>query len=491
MALEQKLQLRLAQKLVMTPSLQQAIKLLQMTRMELQGVLTQELVENPLLEETDETFENEAADGETEAEAEAEKKEESASEELDHQESMDDIDLDAYFNDYWEGSTGPSMQEIRQAPPLENTLSREPDLYDHLLWQLHMIDLPARQREIAESIIGNLDPDGFLVASIEEIRGMGDGLDGHEPYRTEEVEEALALVRSFDPPGIACRDLRQSLLLQLDTREEPAESLTRRVVEECWDLFLRRQFPAIAKRFGIELGELEPVVEAVKALETRPGRKFTTERTHYVEPDVHVIKVRDKFVIQLNDDGMPRLRISKAYRQMLQKMRFDGRQADARQFLKEKMRSALWLIKSIDQRQRTIYKVADSIVRQQRQFLERGIEHLRPMVLRDVADDIGMHESTVSRVVSNKYIHTPRGLFPMKFFFHSGIDREYGGDISSLTVKRRIEQLIESEDPKRPLSDSGLTEALKREGINIARRTVAKYRDELGVPSSTARKQIF
>jgi RNA polymerase sigma-54 factor len=172
-------------------------------------------------------------------------------------------------------------------------------------------------------------------------------------------------------------------------------------------------------------------------------------------------------------------------------MRFDGRQADARQFLKEKMRSALWLIKSIDQRQRTIYKVADSIVRQQRQFLERGIEHLRPMVLRDVADDIGMHESTVSRVVSNKYIHTPRGLFPMKFFFHSGIDREYGGDISSLTVKRRIEQLIESEDPKRPLSDSGLTEALKREGINIARRTVAKYRDELGVPSSTARKQIF
>jgi RNA polymerase sigma-54 factor len=201
--------------------------------------------------------------------------------------------------------------------------------------------------------------------------------------------------------------------------------------------------------------------------------------------------VRDKFVIQLNDDGMPRLRISKAYRQMLQKMRRDGRQADARQFLKEKMRSAVWLIKSIDQRQRTIYKVAESIVRQQRQFLERGIEHLRPMVLRDVADDIGMHESTVSRVVSNKYMHTPRGLFPMKFFFHSGIDREYGGDISSLTVKRRIQQLIESEDPKKPLSDSGLTEALKREGINIARRTVAKYRDELGLPSSTARKQIF
>ena len=492
MALEQKLQLRLAQKLVMTPSLQQAIKLLQMTRMELQGVLTQELVENPLLEETDETFENEAAEADSaDAEAEAPKEEDGPIEELDHQESMDDIDLEAYFNDYWEGSTGPSMHEVRQAAPIENTLTREPDLYDHLLWQLHMTDLPARKNEIAESIIGNLNPDGFLVASIEEIRAMGDGLDGHEPYTFEEVEDALALVRGFDPPGIACRDLRESLLLQLDTRGEPEESLTRRVVEECWDLFLRRQFQAIAKRFEIELRELEPVVEAIKALETRPGRKFTTERTHYVEPDVHVVKMRDKFVIQLNDDGMPRLRISKAYRQMLQKMRRDGRQADARQFLKEKMRSAIWLIKSIDQRQRTIYKVAESIVRQQRQFLERGIEHLRPMVLRDVADDIGMHESTVSRVVSNKYIHTPRGLFPMKFFFHSGIDREYGGDISSLTVKRRIQQLIESEDPKRPLSDSGLTEALKREGINIARRTVAKYRDELGVPSSTARKQIF
>ena len=482
----------------MTPSLQQAIKLLQMTRMELQGVLTQELVENPLLEETDETFENEATDSESaeaeakaEAEAEAKKAEEAKLEELDHQESMDDIDLEAYFNDYWEGSTGPSMQEVRQAAPIENTLTREPDLYDHLLWQLHMTDQPARQREIAESIIGNLNPDGFLVASVEEIRDMGDGMDGHAPYTLEEVEEALALVRGFDPPGVAGLDLRESLLLQLDARDEPAESLTRRVVEECWELFLRRQFPAIAKLFGIELRYLEPVVEAVKALETRPGRKFTTERTHYVEPDVHVVKVRDKFVIQLNDDGMPRLRISKAYRQMLQKMRHDGRQVDARQFLKEKMRSAIWLIKSIDQRQRTIYKVAESIVRQQRQFLERGIEHLRPMVLRDVADDIGMHESTVSRVVSNKYIHTPRGLFPMKFFFHSGIDREYGGDISSLTVKRRIQQLIESEDPKRPLSDSGLTEALKREGINIARRTVAKYRDELGVPSSTARKQIF
>jgi len=214
-------------------------------------------------------------------------------------------------------------------------------------------------------------------------------------------------------------------------------------------------------------------------------------KPHYVEPDVAVVKVGDEYVIQLNDDGMPRLRVSRAYRDMLLSTRGDASESEAQEYLREKMRSALWLIKSLDQRQRTIYKVADSIVRQQRDFLDFGVDRLRPMVLRDVAEDIGMHESTVSRVVSNKYIHTPRGLLPMKFFFHSGIDRDYGEDISSLTVKRKIRRLIESEDPKRPLSDSELTRILKREGINIARRTVAKYRDELSIPSSTHRKEIF
>jgi RNA polymerase sigma-54 factor len=204
-----------------------------------------------------------------------------------------------------------------------------------------------------------------------------------------------------------------------------------------------------------------------------------------------VVKVGDDYVIQLNDDGMPRLRVSRAYRRMLKKMRSEGRQADAQSFLSEKIRSALWLIKSLDQRQRTIYKVTESIVKQQREFLDAGIDYLRPMVLRDVAEDIGMHESTVSRVVSNKYVHTPRGLFPLKFFFHSGIDRDYGEDISSLTVKKKIRQLIEGEDPRHPLSDSELMRILHREGIQIARRTVAKYRDELNLPSSADRRRIF
>ncbi len=488
MALEQKLSLKLAQKLVMTPSLQQAIKLLQMTRMELDTLLTQELVENPVLEE------NEPAP-EEEAPAQEEERVEAGNGEEERAESMENIDLDAYFGDYWEGSAYSSMAEEREEPPIENSLTREPDLYDHLLWQLHMAEAPGRQREIAELIIGNLNPDGFLAATPEEIRAMG---DAHEPgdeeprnYTLEEVEAALELVRTFDPPGIACRDLQESLLKQLDGRGVPADHLARRVIGEAWEPFLRRQFPAVAKKLGVELQELEPAVELIRSLETQPGRKFSTERAHYIEPDVFVRRVGEEYVIQLNDDGLPRLRVSRAYRRMLQSMRSEGRQSEAQQFIKDKIRSAVWLIKSLDQRQRTIYKVAASIIRQQREFLDQGIEYLRPMVLRDVAEDISMHESTVSRVVSNKYMHTPRGLFPMKFFFHSGIDREYGENISSLTVKRKIEQLIAAEDPKRPLSDSELMRILNREGIQIARRTVAKYRDELSIPSSTDRKQIF
>jgi RNA polymerase sigma-54 factor len=484
MALEQKLSLKLAQKLVMTPSLQQAIKLLQMTRMELDTLLTQELVENPVLEESSEITEEETPPREEER-IEAP----TNGEEINHGESMENIDLDAYFGDYWESSGQLSMMEEREEPPIENSLTREPDLYDHLLWQLHMADVDPRQREIAELIIGNLNPDGFLAATAEEIREMGDGEE--RGYSLDEVQQALQLVRSFDPPGIACCDLRESLLVQMDARDVEPDHLARRMIVEAWDLFLRRQFPAVAKKLGVELPELEAALELIRSLETQPGRKFSTDRPHYIEPDVFVRKVGDEYVIQLNDDGLPRLRVSRAYRRMLQTMRSEGRQSEAQQFIKDKIRSAVWLIKSLDQRQRTIYKVAASIVRQQREFLDRGIEQLRPMVLRDVAEDIGMHESTVSRVVSNKYMHTHRGLFPMKFFFHSGIDREYGDNISSLTVKRKIEQMIQAEDPKRPLSDSELMRILNREGIQIARRTVAKYRDELSIPSSTDRKQLF
>jgi RNA polymerase sigma-54 factor len=485
MALEQKLSLKMAQRLVMTPSLQQAIKMLQLTRMELETVLNQELVENPMLEMREEVL-----DPQEKKEPEEERPEK---DELDHEEAMGEIDLEAYFNDVYEGSSySRSSLGVPEAPPLENTLTRQPDLYDHLLWQIHMSDISTRMREIAELVVGNLDPDGFLTASLEELQELGASSPDEMPYGEDEVREALDFVQSLDPPGVACRDLRESLLRQLEAEGEDEESLAYRMISEFWPLFLRRQFPAIAKELGIELHDLEAHVERIKLLETRPGRGFSTDRTHYVEPDVVIRKIGGEYVVQLNDDGLPKLRVSKAYRRMLQQLRQEGKRGgEAHQFLREKMRSAMWLIKSIDQRQRTIYKVATSIVKQQRGFLEQGIDKLRPMVLRDVAEDIEMHESTVSRVVSNKYIHTPRGLLPMKFFFHSGIDRDYGEDISSLTVKRKIEHMISEENEKKPLSDSAIARKLHAEGINIARRTVAKYRDELGIPASTDRKKIF
>ena len=489
MALEQKLSLKLSQRLVMTPSLQQAIKLLQMTRLELEVVVAQELEINPVLEEAEEIEDDEEA-GPLEA-ATQDVIEELPTPEILERQRLEQVAFEAYLDDA-SGDDGGSYgeSENREAPPLENTLTRDPDLYDHLLWQIHMSDFAPLEREIAELIVGNLNPDGFLVASLEEIRDLASS-GREQPLAMEQVEKVLDRVRRLDPPGIACASLRESLLLQLDLRGEPADSLTRRVLADHWDLFLRRQYAVIARTLEVSLAELEPVIEDIKTLQTRPGRKFTNDRTHYIEPDVYVLKVGDDYVIQLNDDGLPKLRISRAYRKMLKNLRQEGRQNDAQQFISEKMRSALWMIKSLDQRQRTIYKVATSIVRQQRDFLDHGLDHLRPMVLRDVAEDIGMHESTVSRVVSNKYMHTPRGLFPLKYFFHSGIDRDYGEDISSLTVKRKIQQLVESEDARHPLSDSELMRILNREAIQIARRTVAKYRDELNVPSSSDRKRIF
>ncbi|MBP7588111.1 MAG: RNA polymerase factor sigma-54 [Thermoanaerobaculia bacterium] len=490
MALEQKLSLKLSQRLVMTPSLQQAIKLLQMTRLELEVVVAQELEINPVLEEAEEIEDDDEDAGPLEA-ATQDVIEELPTPEVLERQRLEQVAFEAYLDDA-SGDDGGSYgeSENREAPPLENTLTREPDLYDHLLWQIHMSDFQPLEREIAELIVGNLNPDGFLVASLDEIRDLASaGLE--QPLAMEQVAAVLTRVQRLDPPGIACPNLRDSLLLQLDLRGEPGDSLTRRVLAEHWELFLRRQYAVIARALDVTLAALEPVIEDIKTLQTRPGRKFTNDRTHYIEPDVYVIKVGDDYVIQLNDDGLPKLRISRAYRMMLKNLRQEGRQNDAQQFISEKMRSALWMIKSLDQRQRTIYKVATSIVRQQRDFLDHGLDHLRPMVLRDVAEDIGMHESTVSRVVSNKYMHTPRGLFPLKYFFHSGIDRDYGEDISSLTVKRKIQQLVESEDARHPLSDSELMRILNREGIQIARRTVAKYRDELNVPSSSDRKRIF
>jgi RNA polymerase sigma-54 factor len=483
MALEQKLHLKLSQKLIMTPSLQQAIKLLQLSKLELQEVLNQELLENPLLEETAEEAKAEetpAEEVEAKSDTEEPPKIETKEKEKD---SFEEIDYDAYFQDYIEYGYNPrGMSEEHEEFPIENTLTRPPNLSDHLTWQLSMSDASPRTKEIANFIIGNIDEDGYLRASNEEIVASGN-------FEPEEVQKAVDAVQSLDPIGVGARDLRECLLLQLRFLEID-EPLVEVVIRDHWDEFMQRKFVPLAKALGIDMKTLEGIVELIKHLDPKPGRKYSNERAIYVEPDVYVHKVGDEYVIVLNEDGMPKLRINSGYRSMLNSMdsKSDGETVN---YIKDKIRSAVWLIKSLDQRQRTIYKVAESIVKHQREFLERGIDFLRPLVLRDVADDIQMHESTVSRVVSNKYMHTPRGLFLMKYFFHSGIDSDTGEDISSLTVKKKIQSYIENEDPRKPLSDSKIMKILNDEGINIARRTVAKYRDELNIPSSTDRKQIF
>jgi RNA polymerase sigma-54 factor len=469
----------------MTPSLQQAIKLLQLSKLELQEVLNQELLENPLLEETaeeakPEETEAETTDQKTDADEEAKK---AAEKEKDKEkDSFDEIDYDAYFQDYIEYGYNPRMSEEHEEFPIENTLTRPPNLTDHLTWQLMMSDASPRIKEIGQFIIGNIDEDGYLRASNEEIEAAG-------PYTAEEVAQAVKVIQTLDPIGVGARDLRECLLLQLDFLEIDVP-LVDVIIRDHWDMFMQRHFVQLAKALSIDMKTLEGLVELIKHLDPKPGRKYSNERAIYVEPDVYVHKVGDEYVIVLNEDGMPKLRINSSYRSMLASM--DSKQdGETVNYIKDKIRSAVWLIKSLDQRQRTIYKVAESIVKHQREFLEKGIDYLRPLVLRDVADDIQMHESTVSRVVSNKYMHTPRGLFLMKYFFHSGIDSETGEDISSLTVKKKIQSFIEAEDPRKPLSDSKIMKILNDEGINIARRTVAKYRDELNIPSSTDRKQIF
>jgi RNA polymerase sigma-54 factor len=482
MALEQKLSLRLSQRLVMTPSLQQAIKLLQMSKLELEEVLTQEMVENPLLEEEQEEAPGPEEAREAAAEAPAPTPATAEAAATPEKDSFEEIDFDSYFEDYLDSAYNPRQYEQSEAVPLENTLSSPPGLQEYLSWQLSMSDAPAPVREIATYLIGNIDEDGYLRVTRDEVRAAGFANE-------EETEAALALVRSFDPPGICASDLPDCLMLQIRAIgiENP---LIEKIITEHWPEFLNRQFAPLARTLGVGMSQLQAVVEIIKNLEPKPGRKYSTERTIYVEPDVAVRKIGDEYVIQLNEDGLPKLRISAAYRRMLR----GGNGAigeEAATYLKDKMRSAVWLIKSLDQRQRTIYKVADSIVRHQRAFLDNGIEHLRPLVLRDVANDIGMHESTVSRVVSNKYIHTPRGIFPMKYFFHSGIDSSTGDDVSSLSIKSKIARIIGDEDTRRPHSDARIMQRLRAEGIQIARRTVAKYREELRIPSSSQRKQSF
>jgi RNA polymerase sigma-54 factor len=474
MAIQQKLHARLVQKLILTPSLQQAIKLLPMSTLELAELLNQEMVENPMLEEVPTEEATPEQQQTQEREAEPEKPAE--------RETWDDQDYEYFFGEYLDEGYRPRQpQEVKELPPIENTLSSRSSLADHLMWQLNLQTSDETMRDVGAAIIGNIDEDGYLVASVHEIAALGD-------WDVTVVERALEHVQTFDPIGVGARDLQECLLLQirhLGLGNTPAEALVRDHLR----LLQNHRIPELARALGLEPEEIKAHIDLIKHLDPKPGARYSPAESQYVIPDVYIVKTDDGYKAVLNEDGLPQLRISPVYRRLLDK---GGEASDeTRAYVKDKFRSALWLLKSVDQRQKTILKVATSIINFQRAFLDHGIEHLRPLVLRDVASDIGMHESTVSRVVNNKYMHTPQGVYEMKYFFHSGINSSYGESVSSVTIKQRIRKIIESEDQRRPFSDSKIMNILQKEGLVLARRTIAKYREELRIPTSNQRKVLY
>jgi RNA polymerase sigma-54 factor len=479
MAMEARLSLRQSQRVVMTPLLQQAIQLLQLSTLELQEVVQKELLENPLLEEVaPETDGPEAPAAAATPDAPAPTPVEPAPVDSSptSERQTDDLPFDltaVMFDDHEERSL--VAQEDREELPFENIVRSVNSLTDHLDEQLRFTIEDPLHRRIGGEIIGNLDEDGYLRAELAEIAQRCE-------TTPEEVEKVLALVQAFDPPGVAARSIQECLLIQLKVDPNP-DPVSVEIVEEHFDELSRRRYPDIARALKLPLDRVMESVEEIMGLEPKPGRRFGGADSRYIVPDVVVHKMGGEYVVVLNEDGIPRLRVNSLYRSLL---RSSG--DDARAYVEQKLRSAVWLIKSVDQRQRTLRKVTQSIVKFQRDFLDKGLPCLRPLSLRDVGEDIGMHESTISRVTTNKYVETPQGLFELKFFFHSGIASGDGEMVSSVSVKKMIQDLLANEDPAKPLSDQEVAQILKGKGLTIARRTVAKYREELGILPSHQRR---
>jgi len=477
MSLQLRQNLKLAQQLVMTPQLQQAIKLLQLSRLELVETVEQALLENPLLEERQHQEEpGEETDGD---------RENPSSEEL---KKIDGEEHDLLRNAEWEdyigvfSSTSRSSTE-KEIPEemvsLETVYSAKPSLESHLSWQLHLSNLTEKEVRIGEVVINNLDSSGYLALDAEEIVQL-------TGYNAEDVEEVLAKVRQFDPVGVASRSLKECLLEQVHYIGYDDHKLLELIQNHLTDLE-NRNYKALSSKLDLSLDEIREYIDLIQGLDPRPGSSFRGGDTFYVSPDVYVYKYDDEFIILLNDDGLPDLSLSPYYLESLgQKSKKES------DYLQEKMREALWLIKSIQQRQRTLYRVVESIVKFQREFFEQGVNHLRPLVLKDVAEDIEVHESTVSRITTNKFVSTPFGIYELKFFFSSGLGKDGGGQMASESVKNIIKKLISEENPQKPLSDKGIVELLNEKlQVNIARRTVAKYREAMNIPSSTKRKKVF
>ena len=481
MAYELKQVLKLGQNLVMTPQLQQAIRLLQMSRLDLIETVREELEENPVLEEGAAPSEGQAADSG----------------------GRDEMELNWQRYLAESGDNGPgagvfgSRGDAEEYDVFRNIASAAGGLREHLLRQLHVRTVPEWQRTLAEFIIGNIDDDGYL--RLVEREGLEDGpleeavleeVSRCTGRTTEEVGEALGLVQSLDPPGVGARTARECLLIQARLLPE-RNAVVEGIIENHLRTFAARNTRAIARALSVGEDEVREAARLITTLlNPTPGAGFGAATPRHIVPDVYIRKVGDEYVITLNDDGMPKLRISSRYREMLTGGG-PGVDGEDRKYLQERLRSAMWLIKSLHQRQRTIYRVVECIVDFQRDFLERGLEYLRPLVLKDVAAILGVHESTVSRVTSNKYVDTPRGLFELKYFFTNSLPSADGGDVTSEYIKSKIREIVGGEDGSHPLSDQDIAARLGALGMKVARRTVAKYREALGIPPSNRRRACF
>jgi len=501
-SIEMKQTLKLSQQLVMTPQLQQAIKLLQLSRAELVDMVQEELLENPVLEDSvdastekanatrlespEQAKENETQRiGETEVplrDVAPEKQESTPEVRADDTstEAVREMDWESYLQHQALAAPMPGNRPVNNddMPSLEANLTRGASLFDHLEWQLKLSKKFSEAEEaVALLILGNLTSDGYLDVPLDEICEEAD--------ISEAAAEAVLLkVQDFDPPGVGARDLCECLLIQ--ARQLGIEDdLVLDIIRKHLANLERQNYQAIAKDLKEPLEEVYEAAKVVKGLDPKPGRCYSADEPTYITPDVYIHKVGEQYFVVANDDGLPKLKISDFYRNALQ----NG--AKAKEYVQERLRSAQWLIRSIQQRQRTIIRVTESILKFQRDFFEKGTGYLRPLILRDVADDIGMHESTVSRVTSSKYVHTQQGIFELKYFFNSGIARSDGDDLASEAVKLKIKQIVSAEDPKRPHSDQKIVQLLAAQDIQIARRTVAKYREQLGILPSSKRRRLF
>lgn len=480
MAIKMHQGLRQSQSLMITPQLQQAIKLLTLTHLEMTTLISQEMVENPMLEEIDGEVEDHSSREEMDAQ-EATSDNFSGPELIEG--SKDTFDWEQYSESFnSSSSTSPNMKESGSPddlPSYENMVSKNQSLQEHLEWQLRMESLTPEELNYALELVGNIDDDGYLEVPVDEIIGRS-------KLGRDQAIGILGLVQHLDPVGCGAQNLEECLGIQARLLPERSP-LVELILERNMRDLEKRDYAKIAKDFGVSKEKVKDAELIIMGLNPKPGRLVSAEETQYVVPDIFVAEVGGEFVVQINDEGVPRLRISNLYKSLIKNQQSD---AEAKEFVQDKLRSAMWLIKSIENRQKTIYKVSNSIVRTQQEFFKKGPAFLKPMILKDIANEIGMHESTVSRVTTNKFMHTPIGTFELKYFFNAGIGGKNGGiDIAGESLKLKIKEMVGHEDPKRPLSDQKISELLSTRDIIVARRTVAKYREMMGIAPSSKRKK--